>query len=60
MHIFHYQEEGYLLVDEFIEIFNETEKILDMINLLHTFNIRVQFKEIDRTKNSLQFIKTNR
>lgn len=51
MHIFHYQEEGYLLVDEFIEIFNETEKILDMINLLHTFNIRVQFKEIDRTKN---------
>lgn len=60
MHIFHYQEEGYLLVDEFIEIFNETEKILDMINLLHTFNIHVQFKEIDRTKNSLQFIKTNR
>lgn len=60
MHIFHYQEEGYLLVDEFIEIFNESEKILDMINLLHTFNIRVQFKEIDRTKNSLQFIKTNR
>lgn len=60
MHIFHYQEEGYLLVDEFIEIFNETEKILDMINLLHTFNIRVQFKEIDRTKNSLQFIKTSR
>lgn len=60
MHIFHYQEDGYLLVDEFIEIFNETEKILDMINLLHTFNIRVQFKEIDRTKNSLQFIKTNR
>ncbi|CAD1470261.1 unnamed protein product, partial [Heterotrigona itama] len=59
IHIFHYREEGWLLVDEFIQVFTESEITLDMAKLLHVFNIYVQFKEIDRTENSVEFVKIN-
>ncbi|XP_068970164.1 uncharacterized protein [Bombus flavifrons] len=58
IHIFYYQEEGWLLVDEFIQVLTESETTIDMAKLLHAFNIYVQFKEIDRTKNSIEFIKS--
>ncbi|XP_033177572.1 uncharacterized protein LOC100741747 isoform X6 [Bombus impatiens] len=58
IHIFYYQEEGWLLVDEFIQVLTESETTIDMAKLLYAFNIYVQFKEIDRTKNSIEFIKS--
>ncbi|XP_073967756.1 uncharacterized protein isoform X5 [Bombus fervidus] len=58
IHIFYYQEEGWLLVDEFIQVLTESETAIDMAKLLYAFNIYVQFKEIDRTKNSIEFIKS--
>ncbi|XP_043577926.1 GATA zinc finger domain-containing protein 4-like [Bombus pyrosoma] len=58
IHIFYYQEEGWLLVDEFIEVLTESETTIDMAKLLYAFNIYIQFKEIDRTKNSIEFIKS--
>ena len=58
IHIFHYREEGWLLVSEFIQIFTESEITLNMAKLLHVFRINVQ--EIDRTENSVEFMKINR
>ncbi|XP_043507574.1 tudor domain-containing protein 5-like isoform X2 [Frieseomelitta varia] len=57
IHIFHYREEGWLLISEFIQVFTESEITLNMAKLLHVFRINVQ--EIDRTENSVEFMKIN-
>ncbi|XP_076755948.1 uncharacterized protein LOC143426394 [Xylocopa sonorina] len=59
IHIFHYQDEGWLLVNEFLEVFTTFETTLHLLSMLRALNIRVQFEEIDKSKNSIEFIQTN-
>lgn len=60
MHVFHYQGAGWLLINEVIKVFTELQPTLDMFELLHALNTNTEITEIDRAKNSIVFIQTNR
>ncbi|CAK9822005.1 hypothetical protein ANTRET_LOCUS623 [Anthophora retusa] len=59
VHVFHHQEEGWLLTDEFVKMCTQFETTSNMIKLLDTLNICAHFKEIDRTKNLIKFLKSS-
>lgn len=55
VHIFHYQEEGWLLTDEFIQGFTKFQSTSYAVSLLCMLHINVQYKNIDIT-NDPKFI----
>ncbi|XP_017887250.1 uncharacterized protein LOC108629219 [Ceratina calcarata] len=59
VHIFHYLDEGWLLLDEFVDKFTQFTTSWYLLNELRGYNMSIKFEEIDRTKNSIELLTTN-
>ncbi|XP_012228560.1 uncharacterized protein [Linepithema humile] len=53
--IFHVDREGWMLVNEFMETFTKFKSCTKFIAALEAINIKIAFKEIERTKYPVQF-----
>ncbi|XP_078045108.1 uncharacterized protein LOC144474278 isoform X2 [Augochlora pura] len=57
IHIIHYQNEGWLIVNEFVS-FTEHKNITYLYDVVEILDIPVPFREIDKTQGTIKFLET--